>query len=178
MYNALLSVGVLHYISFYLCTITLFTTMQKSLFENRSIIVRYQKCKRQRLMHESRLNETNWNDFWNFEIAFWDAEIWSTKGYPENSLLLHKGKYQWMADVVFVLLGYSCFSHAKLVTYLLVWLNQNQSNRRSAVQWYFPLWSKWVLTGLSIVNVIIQRSTMGVAWLVWAENGQSTTTSL
>ena len=51
----------------------------------------------------------------------------------ENSHLLCKGKYQCTADL-FVLFGFSCFALAELVTYLLVWLNPNQSNRRSAVQ--------------------------------------------
>ena len=31
----------------------------------------------------------------------------------------------------------------KLLTYLLVWFDQNQINIRSAVQWYFPLQRKW-----------------------------------
>ena len=34
----------------------------------------------------------------------------------------------------------------KLLTYLLVWFDQNQINIRSAVQWYFPLQCKWVFS--------------------------------
>ena len=38
-----------------------------------------------------------------------------------------------MADLLFVLFGFSYFAFAELVTDLLVWLNPNQSNRRYSV---------------------------------------------
>ena len=44
-------------------------------------------------------------------------------------------------------LGCSCFVFVELVRNLLVWSN---ANRRSVVQWYFPLQSKWVFSGYSI----------------------------
>ena len=49
-----------------------------------------------------------------------------------------------ITDLLFILYGFSCFAHVKLVSALLVWLNLNQSNRRSVVPWYFPLW--WVVS--------------------------------
>ena len=51
-----------------------------------------------------------------------------------------------MADLLFDWLGFSCFAYVKLDRDLQVWLNPNQSNRRYAVQLYFPLQSKWVLS--------------------------------
>ena len=42
------------------------------------------------------------------------------------------------------LFGFSCFVYVELDAYYLVSLNPNQSNRRSDLQWYFPLRSKWV----------------------------------
>ena len=38
-----------------------------------------------------------------------------------------------IADLMLVLFEFSCFAYADFVTYLLAWLNPNQSNRRSAV---------------------------------------------
>ena len=58
----------------------------------------------------------------------------------EHSL---KGKYHLSANLLFIGFVFNCFARASLV-----WLNPNQSNRRSAVQWYFPLW--WVLSGLGV----------------------------
>ena len=56
----------------------------------------------------------------------------------ENTHLLHKGKYHCTTDLLFDWFGFSCFVELKLQTDLLVWPNPNRSNRRSAVQWYFP----------------------------------------
>ena len=67
------------------------------------------------------------------------------KDWPEN-----KGKHHCTSDLLFVLIGLDGFAYAQLVTYLLVWLNPNQSNRRSAVHWHFPLRSKWVFSGLAV----------------------------
>ena len=49
-----------------------------------------------------------------------------------------KGKYHCMADLLFILFIFSCFSYVEMASALLVWLNPNQSNRRSAEQWSFP----------------------------------------
>ena len=55
----------------------------------------------------------------------------------ENNHLLCKWKYYCMA-YLFDLFGVSCFAYVKWTTVLLVWLNPNQSNRRSAAQRFFP----------------------------------------
>ena len=39
--------------------------------------------------------------------------------------------------------SFTCFVYFELTTGLLVWWNPNQSNRRSDVQKYFPLWSEY-----------------------------------
>ena len=54
-----------------------------------------------------------------------------------------------MADLLFDWIGFSGFAYVKLDRDLQVWLNPNQSNRRYAVQLYFPLQSKWVLSACS-----------------------------
>ena len=73
---------------------------------------------------------------------------------PENTHLLFKGKYHCMDNLLFVLFGFSCFAHDESVTYLLVWLNPNQSNKRSAVQCYFQLQSKQVFSGYSNWDIV------------------------
>ena len=57
---------------------------------------------------------------------------------PYNTHLLRKGKHHCMADLLFNWLGFSCFACVELDRYLQLWLNPNQSNRRSAIQLYFP----------------------------------------
>ena len=52
----------------------------------------------------------------------------------ENTDLLFKGKYQYIADLLFKRLVFSCFANVELKTDLLVWTNLNQSNLRSAIQ--------------------------------------------
>ena len=49
-----------------------------------------------------------------------------------------KGKFHCTADLLYILFWFSCFAYVEWTTVLLVWSNPNQSNRRSAVQWYFP----------------------------------------
>ena len=70
--------------------------------------------------------------------------------YAENTHLLCKGKYHCTADLLFDWFGFSCFVELKLWTDLLVWPNPNRSKRTSAVQWYFPLQNKWVLSDVCI----------------------------
>ena len=55
-----------------------------------------------------------------------------------------------MADLLFILFGFSYFACVESASEsaLRVWLNPNLSNRRSAVQWYFPL--SWVFSDLWI----------------------------
>ena len=38
-----------------------------------------------------------------------------------------------MADLQFILFGFSCFAYVERISLLLVWSNPNRSNRRSAV---------------------------------------------
>ena len=47
---------------------------------------------------------------------------------------LFKGKYYCTANLLFILFGLSCFANVELASALLVSLNPNQSNKRSAVQ--------------------------------------------
>ena len=62
----------------------------------------------------------------------------------ENSIhLLCTGKCHCTADLLVYLFGVSCFAYCELATDLLILQNPNQSNRRSAIQWYFPIQSKW-----------------------------------
>ena len=66
----------------------------------------------------------------------------------ENTHLLHKGKYHCTADLLFDWLGFGQTSKSDNSFNSTKQLNPNQSNRRSAVQWYFPLHSKWVFSAL------------------------------
>ena len=65
----------------------------------------------------------------------------------ENTHLLCKGKYYCTADLLLDWLEFCCFAYIELDKDLQVWSNPNQSNRRWAVQLYFPLQRKWVLFG-------------------------------
>ena len=64
----------------------------------------------------------------------------------ENTHLLCKGKYHCMTDPLFDWLGFGQTSKSVCSFNSTKQLNPNQSNRRSAVQWYFPLRSKWVFS--------------------------------
>ena len=52
---------------------------------------------------------------------------------------------------------FSCFAYVELGTYLLAWLNQ--SNRRSAIRWYFPLWWGFSahLNDLNLISLLIEE---------------------
>ena len=50
-------------------------------------------------------------------------------------------------DLLFYLFGFSCFAFVEWTKALLFRSNPNQSNRRSAVKWYFSLWNRLVLSG-------------------------------
>ena len=66
--------------------------------------------------------------------------MWQDCAFVESSWQrkLTLGEVHHMADLQFILLWFSCFAYVEWTTVLLVWSNPNQSNRRSAVQWYFP----------------------------------------
>ena len=57
----------------------------------------------------------------------------------------------YTADLPFDWLRFSSFAYVELDRDLQVLSNSSQSNRRSDVQWYFPLWSKWVFSDLPIL---------------------------
>ena len=70
------------------------------------------------------------------------SSVTMLKPLPGNTHLLHEGNYHCTANLLLYLFIFSCFAHVTLITCLLVWLNPSQSNRRSAIQWYFPWQSK------------------------------------
>ena len=55
------------------------------------------------------------------------------------------GSISCTADLQFVCIWFSWIATQTLATYLLVWLNPIQSNRRSAIQWYLPIHTKKVI---------------------------------
>ena len=77
---------------------------------------------------------------------------------PENTQLLCKGKYHWMADLLFDQLGFGQTSKSVYSFNSTKQLNPNQSNRRSAVQWYFLLQSKWVFSASTLLWLLLQRN--------------------
>ena len=91
------------------------------------------------------------------------------KLWSENTNLPH-----CTADLQFDWLGFSWFDCVELDRDLQVWLNPNQSNRRSAVQWYFPFQSKWVFSAVIYLawfvkneaNVTRQLVTTPFSWLI------------
>ena len=68
---------------------------------------------------------------------------------PENTHLLRKGKYHCMAGLLFDRLGFGQTSKSVYSFNSTKQLNPNQSSRRSAVQWYFLLWSKWAFSAFA-----------------------------
>ena len=80
--------------------------------------------------------------------------------------------YGWSPVFLF---GFSCFVYAEVVTYLIVWFNPKQSNRRSAIQWYFPLWIKWVFSEarLNSILLVIWRCDLTIQpWSSLVEGGE------
>ena len=65
---------------------------------------------------------------------------------PENTHLLRKGKYHCTADLLFDQLGFGQTSKSVYSFNSKKQLNPNQSNRRSTIQRYLPLQSKWVFS--------------------------------
>ena len=62
----------------------------------------------------------------------------------EKSHLLFKGKYHCTNDLPFDWFGFDQTCKSLSNSTWAKQLNPNQSNRRSFVQWYSPVWSKWV----------------------------------
>ena len=77
---------------------------------------------------------------------FWASSYLEMTLLLENTRLLCKGKYDCMADLLFDRLGFGQTSKSVDSFNSTKQLNPNQSNRRSAVQWYFPLQSNWVFS--------------------------------
>ena len=65
-----------------------------------------------------------------------------------------------MADLLFDWFVLSCFAYFKSTTDLLVRWNPNRSKRRSDVQWYVPLRSKWLFFFLRS-QYLVQRGPGG-----------------
>ena len=57
----------------------------------------------------------------------------------------------WTVDLLFKLLGFSCFVYVELASALLVLPNPTKLNRMSAIQWSFPIW--WVYSCTRSPNV-------------------------
>ena len=64
----------------------------------------------------------------------------------EKTYLLCNVKYHCAADLLFEWFGFDQTYKSPSNSTQAKQLNPNQSNRRSVVQWYFPLWSKWVFS--------------------------------
>ena len=60
----------------------------------------------------------------------------------------------------------SCFAYVELATFLLVWSNPNQSNRRSIVQQYFPYGECSLLDVRTVLRRAILLTTK-VSWHIW-----------
>ena len=80
-----------------------------------------------------------------------------------------------MADLLIDWFGFSCFAYVKLTTYLLVWSNSDQSNRRSTLQWYFILFSylpnHWLSNGAAEIpsNSLLQMHLLSqLLPMVWS----------
>ena len=106
-------------------------------------------------------------------------ELTSIIRYSGNTPLLWKGKYHYTADLLVHWLGFCCFAYVELDRLSQVWSMPNQSNRRSAVQRKFTLWSKWVFFELLdsynsfswiFTTIIIRLTWTGVLSNVWCHN--------
>ena len=65
----------------------------------------------------------------------------------KNTHLLHKGKYHCTADILLDCFGFDQTCKSLSNSTQTKQLNPSRSNRRSVVQWYFPLQSKLVFSG-------------------------------
>ena len=108
------------------------------------VIMRWNKNFCIRLIYPFFWKQLRLND--NF-CVFTSQSIIRSKVRTESTHLLHKGKYHCTTDLLFDYFGFSSFAYVELDRDFQVWSNPNQSNRRSVVQWYFPLQCKWVFSG-------------------------------
>ena len=75
--------------------------------------------------------------------------------HSENTQLLCKGKYHCTADLLFDRLG---FGQTSKSVYSFNSTKQLNPNRRSAVQWYFPLQSNWVFSVAFSISEVLQST--------------------
>ena len=93
----------------------------------------------------------------------------------DNTHLLCKVIYHCMADLLFDRLGFGLKSKSVYSFNSTKQLNPNQSNRRSAIQWYFPLWIKWVFSEarLNSILLVIWRCDLTIQpWSSLVEGGE------
>ena len=82
------------------------------------------------------------------EMTSWTIKLpCRAQALAENA---HTIRTRGGSTVYFIGLESAALLTQNLITDFLVWLDPNQSNRRSAVQWYFPLQSKWVFSDWTI----------------------------
>ena len=121
-----------------------------------SMVPSIKKCKRKKFPGNSRWNKIfvskhipfcKTQSSSNLVIAHQTSWAVKTINAPENTHLLCKWKNHCTADLLFDRLGVGQTSKSVYSFNSTKQLNPNQSNRTSAVQWYFPLRSKWVFSG-------------------------------
>ena len=83
----------------------------------------------------------------NMEYFTQTGAIWAVG--REHSLSEGNLQFEW--------LGFSCFAYVELDRDLQIWSNPNQSNRRSVVQWYFPLQCKRVFSGSRYLGTCVRQ---------------------
>ena len=71
-----------------------------------------------------------------------------------------------MAGLLFTLFVFSCSAYVEWTTVLLVWSNPKQSNRTSAVLWYFPLWLYPLAAFLKQILLVVSSVTRWVDYLL------------
>ena len=93
-------------------------------------------------------NRTRLNHYCNFSQFKWLRTLAFHLTLTKITYLLCKGKCLSLNSWPPVWLV-GCFVTSKWSTDLLVWLNPNQLNRRTALQLYFLLRSEWVFSALT-----------------------------
>ena len=101
------------------------------------------------------IKEISWPSGHTVSFQNWAFSLKFTKCFgntcSENTHLQCTGKYHCTSDLLFYRCGFSSFAYVELAICLLLWSNPNQSNRRSAVQKCFLLWSQYSLTCCNLV---------------------------
>ena len=88
---------------------------------------------------------------WRVSERNWKLSSLKQLVVSENTHLLHKGKCHCMADLLFDWFGFDQTCKSLSNSTQAKQLNLNWSNRSSAIQWDFPLQSKWVFSGCIFV---------------------------